>query len=73
MDNDKRYATLDDLGKAIAALERKVPSRWEMRALILGAIVVGNYNVPEPLTHGAIALGVVGLVGKAFSVIFLRG
>lgn len=71
MDNHK-YATLRDLSEALEKLEEKVPSRWEMRALILGAIIVQNANVPDEVTTTAIAVGVVGLVGKALSVVFLR-
>ena len=67
-----RYATLKDVSSAIERLEAKVPSRWEVRALILGAIVVGNYNVPDQVTTGAVALGVVGIVGKSVSALFLR-
>ena len=72
MTEKSRYATLRDVTAAIEKLEAKVPSRWEVRALILAAIIVNNTNVPHEVTTGAIALGVTGLVGKALSVVFLR-
>lgn len=72
MTEKPRYATLKDLSAAIEKLEAKVPSRWEVRTLILAAIIVNNTNVPHEVTTGAIALGVTGLVGKALSVVFLR-
>ena len=65
-----KYATIEEVGQALAALEQKVPSRWEVRTLILGAIVVTNFNVPDPVTISAVALGVVGLVGKAVLTLF---
>lgn len=67
-----KYATLEDVGRAISALEQKVPSRWEVRALILGAIVVSNSHMPDGFTTAAIAAGAVGVAGKAISAIFLR-
>lgn len=67
-----KYATLEQVSQAIEKLEAKMPSRWEVRALILGAVVVSNYNVPEPVTVAAIAAGAIGLVGKTFAVLFLR-
>lgn len=72
MTEKSRYATLRDVTAAIEKLEAKVPSRWEVRTLILAAIIVNNTNVPHEVTVGAIALGVTGLVGKALSVVFLR-
>jgi hypothetical protein len=72
MTEKTRYATLRDVTAAIEKLEAKVPSRWEVRTLILAAIIVNNTNVPHEVTVGAIALGVTGLVGKALSVVFLR-
>jgi hypothetical protein len=72
MTEKPRYATLRDVTAAIEKLEAKVPSRWEVRTLILAAIIVNNTNVPREVTTGAIALGVTGLVGKALSVVFLR-
>lgn len=71
MDKPK-YATLEELGRAIANLEQKVPSRWEVRTLILGAIIVNNTAVPHEVTAAAIAAGAVGVVWKIVSVLFLR-
>jgi hypothetical protein len=31
-----KYATLTDVARAVEKLEEKVPSRWEVRSLILG-------------------------------------
>jgi hypothetical protein len=67
-----KYATLKEVAEAIEKLEAKVPSRWEVRALILGAIVVNNYDVPNEVTTGAIAVGVLGLLGKSVAVFFGR-
>lgn len=70
--NEKKYATIADVSAALEKLEAKMPSRWEVRALILGAIVVSNYNVPDEVTTAAIAAGAIGLIGKTLSAIFLR-
>lgn len=59
MSDRPRFATIEDVGKAIAALEAKVPSRWEVRSLILGSIVVANFDVPKEATAGAILLALV--------------
>lgn len=67
-----RYATLEELGKAITALEQKVPSRWEVRTLILAAVVVNNTALPHEVTVAAIAAGAVGVAWKTVSFFFLR-
>ena len=72
MTEKPRYATLSDVSRAIEKLEAKVPSRWEVRTLILGAIVVSNYDVPHEVTAGAVGVGLVGLVGKATVAFFSR-
>jgi hypothetical protein len=70
--SDNKYATLTDVARAVEKLEEKVPSRWEVRSLILGAVVITNYDVPTQVTAAAIAAGAVGLAGKFLSVVFLR-
>jgi len=63
MTEKPRYATLSDLAEALEKLEQKVPSRWEVRTLILGAIVLTNYDLPNEVTTTAVAVGVLSLGG----------
>lgn len=65
-----KYATLEDVGKAISKLEEKVPSRWEMRATLLAAVVVTNFNVPDEVTKSAVAAGAVAVAVKAGLTLF---
>lgn len=65
-----KYATVEQLGHALEELKAKVPSRWEVRALILGAIVVGNYDVPSEVTATAVIAGATGIAGKLLFTFF---
>lgn len=68
-----KYATLEELGHAIAKLEERVPSRWEVRTLILAAIVVTNFDVPKELTTPAIVLAAALAALKGLMTLFRLG
>lgn len=59
-DNDNRLVTVKELKEEVS----KLPTRWEVRFLILAAVVT-TQAVPQlhlPATHaGALALKLVGL------------
>jgi hypothetical protein len=42
----------------------KLPSRWEVRSLILAAVVVTNFHIPTEATVAAAAVAAGGLVLK---------
>lgn len=64
--SERRYATLEEVRQSVEVLEKKVPSRWEVRAMMLGIFVAMKYDVPEGVENAAIALLGVPLVGVAF-------
>lgn len=54
-DNERKYVTNAELDTKLDRLEARVLSKWEGRALILGAVVATKYAVPTEVTATAIA------------------
>lgn len=53
-DNDRKYVTNAELESKLDRLEARVLSKWEGRALILGAVVATKYAIPTEVTATAI-------------------
>ena len=61
MGSPPEYVTQGQLEKVI----EKLPTRWEVRSLILAAVVVTNVDIPTEVTAGAVGLAVAGGIFKA--------
>lgn len=58
-DNPRGYVTNKELKEEID----KLPTRWEVRALILGAVVVSNVVPPIEIARNEVASLFWGIVG----------
>lgn len=64
-DNQRsQWATKADL--------EKFATKWEVRALVLAALVIPNTNIPSELTTGAAGLYLLTIAGKAVLAFFTR-